>query len=329
MKSAIKGMFYIFILIICMFTCGCSNNKDSPADVNSSVSESVADSADENSESDDEDVGEITTTTTTAITEITTDEEKTESTTSTTTIAITTITTTSQVTTKATTTTSKLVTTTAKPTTTTTTTTTTSKPISSNPIDKAKFKVSPIKAKYTSSATALACIQSVLEYYGYSCTQEEMVNYLTTNSEFYEENGKTYGPNPIYYFVGDPTNTIYGSGAIPISEMLQKYLEAKNIDIYFESFFNTSFNLLTQEISNDNFVIVWIIDDPNGIIYYDKDLTFGGDTAIIWPTNIRCMLVIGTTSNSVILSDPSSEQIIEMSRDDYESNVFDQCIIIG
>lgn len=64
MKTTLKKLLCIILAISCVPVFGCSNNKDSPADVNSSVSESVADSADENSESDDEDVGETTTTTT-------------------------------------------------------------------------------------------------------------------------------------------------------------------------------------------------------------------------------------------------------------------------
>ncbi len=205
-------------------------------------------------------------------------------------------------------------------------TTTTTKAIEKTPIEKAKFKIEPIKAEYTSSATAFACIEQVLKYYGYNSSQKDMVSYLKIDSEFYEEDEELYGPNPNHFFVGNPSNTKYGSGSIPIYEAFNLYKKDNNININCEWIANDIFDTLNYHFSKNNFVIVWIGENVSyKVAYFDK-LTKAG---MRWPDNIRCMLLIGMTDNSLILSDPTTQSTIEMSKTDYEKSCFRQGLVIS
>ena len=245
---------------------------------------------------------------------------------------VTTVTTTTNTTTTSVATTSKpkSETTTIKPTSTTKITTTT-KPIEKDPLEKAKFKIKPIKSNYTSSATAFACIEQILKYYGYSsANQDDMVKYLEIDSEFYEEDGELFGPNPKEYFVGDPTNTIYGSGEIPIYEAFEKYKKENNININCVPCANCSFNFLLSEYNNNNLAVVWLVNKAENLRYYDKNSVYGGITGILWPKDIRCVLLIGMTDNSLIFSDPTTKKVIEMSKEDYRENYeFIGCLILS
>lgn len=303
-------------IILCAFICavissfsGCNNNDKPTDEVTTAITTTV-------STTNVTTTAPVTTTQPTLTTTSPTTEDMPKNTTATTVTTKTETSTTPVKTSQTTTTTSKK----------TSKTTTTTKTIEKTPMEKAKFKIEPIKAEYTSSATAFACIEQVLKYYGYNSSQKDMVSYLKIDSEFYEKDGKLYGPDPTMFFIGDPSNTKYGSGSRPISEAFELYREVNNISIYCKRSLNDSWEALKFDFYKNNFVIVWIGENVSyKVAYYDK-LTKAG---MRWPDNIRCMLLIGMTDNSLILSDPTTQSTIEMSRSEYEKCTFSQCLILS
>lgn len=222
-------------------------------------------------------------------------------------------------------------------TTTTVNTTSSSKPVTTtkndpppepSPEDLAIFKLTPIKAKYKSSATAFACVEMILSYYGYSSSQADMVSCLDIDEEIWEANGAIYGPDPSLVFAGNPSTTIYGSMGFPIYCAVEKYFSQNNFKMQCLNISNSSINAIMSIIEENGILIVWMSDTKSDYHnYYDKDLIDYG-TFFPLPKNIKCMAVIGLTPESVILADPTQGKIIKMPIKEYEEKAIHESIAI-
>ncbi len=253
----------------------------------------------------------VTTTTT-----VTTTKKEPVTTTTTVTTTKKPVTTTKKVTTKEPTTTTKKVTTkktttTTKPKTTTTAKKTTTTAKSKSAYERAKFKIKPITPLYK-QASMLACIEMVLDYYGYDVTQEELLDYFeVADATFYKgDNGETYGPTTWQYFVGDLNTTKYGGDWGLLKRIVKRYME--NIS-------SPKFHLLASEDSPEVIatameanviLIVWLWDDPS-LYTWNGYLPDIGTIPVEFPKKQRYAVVIGASDSTITVSDPTSGKVIE------------------
>lgn len=185
---------------------------------------------------------------------------------------------------------------------------------------KVKYKVSLTKSQFASpQASSIACAQLVLNYYGLSVTQNELLNYLeVAPAEFYQKNGLQYGPDTSECFVGDPNTTVYGCDSNPILNMCLKAVDSKGTA-------KISANVGTGGSKKTDYrnklSIVWLVENRANNSSFSRWMYEGsmGDGDLVFPKAYTCVVVIGATDNSVIVADPISNKITEYSNSEFDS----------
>lgn len=310
-----KRNFFTLILAVVFFNCTSCSNVDSSTDVVStdySSSLSIVESS-----------GSSTTTSTSTST-VTSDVE-----TSTTQSSISTETTTkkTQATTKSseTTTSQKTTKVTTTPITETTTQTTSQSSTDPNNVldDYILYDLTPVPSQYKMSATSLACIQMIMEYYGYSVKQSDLVKYLDINSYIYKRSDRDVEviPDPDIYFVGDPESTTIGSTPVPIFNMLEKYLEESSIPITCDCTFD-DIKSIKDILNNQGIPIVFFCNREEYYACFIEDPLFKGDyLAELVPKEVSSAVVVGILPNDdFICCFPDGYQVV--SKEYYESSHF-------
>ena len=148
------------------------------------------------------------------------------------------------------------------------------------------------------------------------------------------KDGVRYWSSPYEVFVGDPRTTQFGCYAPVIVNTIQKVLESKDKSNEFvvKNLSGSTPEFLYNEIDNGNPVIVWstlFMQEPeNGAIWHIKNT----NKIFQWIRKEHCLVLIGYTKNSVILSDPyDSRGTVEYPKTIFEDRfkkMFSQAVLI-
>lgn len=152
----------------------------------------------------------------------------------------------------------------------------------------------PIIAQKPNFPTGCESVSAVmvLKYLGYDITVDSFVDdYLPKSNEFYNADGKRYGPSPYEYFIGNPrSSSSYGCMAPVIEKALSGYLGGSN---KIKNTTGTSLAQLCRDyIDNDIPVMVWasiaMIEVVPTSSWYLSD-----GTLFTWPGNEHCLVLTG------------------------------------
>lgn len=144
----------------------------------------------------------------------------------------------------------------------------------------------------------------LLQYYGFDADPLEFVDKYLDTSPVSIKFGCRYGPNPKYYYAGDPRSEKNGWGCFApvIVRSLNKYLPESH---YALNLTGTSLaELCSAYIDNDIPVAVWVtvgMKEINRIIQWqssDKTQTY------LYPSNEHCMVLVGYDNENYIFADP-------------------------
>lgn len=144
----------------------------------------------------------------------------------------------------------------------------------------------------------------LLNYYGVAVTPDNIISYLPKVDAPYSKDGKLYGGNPELEFVGNPYSlNSFGVYEKPLAEVANKFKPGIKIAT------GTDFDEIIKIVGSGQPVIVWTsmnLATP----YISKSWIYEptGET-IYWKANEHAVVVIGYTSDKVIISDPIGGQV--------------------
>ena len=154
---------------------------------------------------------------------------------------------------------------------------------------------------------------TVLKYFGFDITVGQFVDeYLPKSNEFYNADGKRYGPSPYEYFIGDPRlDSSYGCMAPVIEKAISGYLGGS------DRVKNTTGTSLTQlcrdYIDKDIPVMVWatiaMIEVEPRASWYLRD-----GTLFTWPGNEHCLVLTGYDGSYYYFNDPDKGTAVKYAR---------------
>ena len=144
----------------------------------------------------------------------------------------------------------------------------------------------------------------LLNYYGVLVTPDDIIANLPKGSTPYYKNGKVYGGNPEVEFVGNPYSlNAYGVYERPLASVANKFKSGINIAT------GTEFEKILDIVKEGKPVIVWT-SMSLAAPYISKSWIYEetGET-IYWKANEHAVVLIGTTPDKVIISDPIGGKI--------------------
>lgn len=144
----------------------------------------------------------------------------------------------------------------------------------------------------------------LLNYFGYDVTKTDLLTFLPNDDDFFQMNGKQYGPNPWKTFAGSPDSDRYGCYAPVISNVLNDYLltvDGKNVAY---NLTGLSVDKLYKCVDAGLPVIVWVTigmaEPSGGKSWYLIDT----GKSYQWILKEHCMVLIGYTKTQAVFSDP-------------------------
>ena len=154
---------------------------------------------------------------------------------------------------------------------------------------------------------------TVLKYFGFDITVGQFVDgYLPKSNEFYNADGKRYGPSPYEYFIGDPRlDSSYGCMAPVIEKAISGYLGGS---VRVKNTTGTSLTQLCGDyIDNDIPVIVWatiaMIEVEPRASWYLRD-----GTLFTWLGNEHCLVLTGYDGSYYYFNDPDKGTAVKYAR---------------
>lgn len=157
--------------------------------------------------------------------------------------------------------------------------------------------------KYPTGCESVA-LAILLKYYNYDISVDDIISKLKKGKKLYEKEGKLYGGNPELEFVGNPYEKDgFGVYEKPILDV------AKTYDSRATSNTGISLNEILKEVKKNNPVMVWI--SYNLTIPYISEQWYYEPTMelIKWKSGEHAVVIIGYTSNQIIVSDPYDGKI--------------------
>ena len=144
----------------------------------------------------------------------------------------------------------------------------------------------------------ITALTTVLNYYGYNVTKEEI-------SDYYLEKGNAWETDFHEKFAGDPRSVYsYGCYSPVIVETANKYLKEKNSSLRATELKNVEFEKLFEYTDNDIPVIIWTTMDLNPG-YYSATWTCTNGKTVTWYANEHCMVLVGHSGEKVFVCDPT------------------------
>ena len=170
----------------------------------------------------------------------------------------------------------------------------------------------------------------VLNYLGYDISKTELANYLPI-TDFYSENGVYYSGNPNIEFCGTLEDG-YGCYAGAIRKTLLNYFSEIKERRKVVNLSGSDPEVLYNNVSEGRPVIVWItismVEPAEGTHWIIKDT----GKEFVWTKHEHCVVLIGYTKDTVILSDPYDYRgEVEYSKELFEERyrqMFSQAIVI-
>lgn len=165
----------------------------------------------------------------------------------------------------------------------------------------------PLIKQFPSYPTGCETISTmmVLRYHGENVSTEAFIENHLETSNFYNADGKLYGPNPYDKFVGDPRND-YSLGCFaPVMERaLISYFGGNDRVINATGLSMDA--LCAQYVQYDIPVLVWITIYMEqvglGTVWYDE----ANGEKLQWRTNEHCMVLVGYDKTHYYFNDPYS-----------------------
>lgn len=161
----------------------------------------------------------------------------------------------------------------------------------------------------------LFALATLLHYNGVEVDPMELVKKVPKESYPYSSGNVRYGGNPDRGFVGNPSGNGYGVWHEPIAELGEKYLSGI-IDMT-----GSSLSDVLYQIDDGNPVMVWIIINNNVNTRRTqkwKDDKTGEE--VVWKIDNHAVVIIGYTSDTVIVADSLSAKIVAYDYNDFEEN---------
>ena len=144
----------------------------------------------------------------------------------------------------------------------------------------------------------------LLNYFGYDVTKTDLLSFLPNDDNFYEMDGKQYGPNPWKTFAGSPDTDRYGCYAPVIANTLNDYLLAVDGRHVAYNLTGLSADKLYKCIDAGLPVVVWVTigmaEPSGGRTWYLIDT----GESYQWILKEHCMVLIGYTQTQAVFSDP-------------------------
>lgn len=144
----------------------------------------------------------------------------------------------------------------------------------------------------------------LLNFFGYDVTKTDLLSFLPNDDDFFEIDGKQYGPNPWKTFAGSPDTDRYGCYAPVIANTLNDYLLAVDGSHVAYNLTGLSADKLYKLVDAGLPVVVWVTigmaEPSGGRSWY---LTDTGEN-YQWISKEHCMVLIGYTATQAVFSDP-------------------------
>ena len=144
----------------------------------------------------------------------------------------------------------------------------------------------------------------LLNFFGYDVTKTDLLSFLPNDDDFFETDGKQYGPNPWKTFAGSPDTDHYGCYAPVIANTLNDYLLAVDGSHVAYNLTGLSADKLYKLVDAGLPVVVWVTigmaEPSGGKSWY---LTDTGES-YQWIAKEHCMVLIGYTATQAVFSDP-------------------------
>ncbi len=179
---------------------------------------------------------------------------------------------------------------------------------------------------YPTGCESVAAV-NLMNYYGIDISVDEFIDeHLKKDLTFYYKDGKSYGPSPYEYFLGDPrTDKSWGCMSPVIVEAMKKSTDsAKGIN-------NRSLEELCNEyVAYGNPVLVWVSIHMLDISY-TSSWYLDEETLFSWPNNEHCMILIGYDDWYYYFNDPYVPAIVRYKKElaeDRFSTLGKQAIVI-
>lgn len=144
----------------------------------------------------------------------------------------------------------------------------------------------------------------LLKYYGVKVTPDNIIKSLPKGSKPYTKAGVTYGGNPEVEFIGNPYSLhSYGVYEKPIAEVANKYKPGIKIAT------GTSFDKILKIVGAGTPVMVWSSMNLETPYISTSWIYKPTGERIYWKANEHAVIIIGYTTNKVIIADPIGGQI--------------------
>lgn len=167
----------------------------------------------------------------------------------------------------------------------------------------------------------------LLNYYGIPITLQEFVEEYLPTKNVYEENGLRYGPNPAFYYAGDPASKTRGWGCFEpvIKKAIEKVIEnfEKEKSIHLEAEFlleDTKMDLELYSLYNEPFMIWTTINYDEATDIYEW-FSYNSANTYTYPKNSHTVVVTGMDSEYYYINDPlKSEKNIPVAKEKLEKS---------
>ena len=176
----------------------------------------------------------------------------------------------------------------------------------SEPIQREIYLEVPQICQYPTLPTGCESVAAtmVLQYYGDDIEAEAFASsWLTCNSNFYVENGTTYGPDPNKVFVGNPfSKNSYGCFAPVIEKAINDNSSVCQAEMIQGE---TLKSLCDTYVSRGEPLLVWVtmsMKEP----YPGNRWTLSDGTEYTWLAGEHCMVLVGYDERHYYLNDPMS-----------------------
>ncbi len=162
--------------------------------------------------------------------------------------------------------------------------------------------------KYPTGCEGASCT-SLLKYYGYNITLDQMINTIP-RKDIYYKNGKRYGPDINEYFVGNPkggyTSSTPGYGAFSpcVTKALQSAIDARDGMHTAKKISGCSFNTLLKHISEGRPAIVWATYMMNVPTKVNSWYITETGKYFEYPRGTHVMVLVGYSDSLVTIVDP-------------------------
>ena len=144
----------------------------------------------------------------------------------------------------------------------------------------------------------------LLKYYGVSVTPNDIINKLEKGKTPYTKDDVTYGGNPELEFIGDPrTQNSYGVYEKPIAKVASTYKSG------IINATGSSFDEILKIVKSGRPVLAWTsigLSTPHISTSWIYEPT--GET-IYWKSGEHAVVIIGYTTDKIIISDPIGGKI--------------------